>query len=145
VQRTGTTGVRNLITNPFFRTWTGASTVPPDDWEDDGGSFTDYCFARTRTRRTRPLPQLRRVLADLGRRAGVRVQTGVIYPQAIEGASFFALKCRVFFTEFSGSAWFYLQIRPGGGGDLIAGATLVSRNNLVQKGTDPPLGSGWTS
>jgi hypothetical protein len=140
VQRAGYTGVRNLVPNGFFRQWSGSSTTPPDGWEDDGGSFATYCSQNTDPLNTELSPNSVTFsqASDGGPVFGMK--TGIIYPQAIEGAQYFGLKARVKWREFSGSSWFYLQIRPGGGGDLIKGITVVSPFNLIEQGESPAIG-----
>lgn len=140
VEVSGVAGIRNLAKNPFFKTWP-TPTDAPTNWSVlGGGAFADFM-----TQETDP------AYATLGGKAVKFAQASEagpvfglvsdpIYPQAVEGDEFLSFKARVLFETLDGTAWFYLQVRPAGGGDLIKGVTLVSPFNLVQQGESPDLG-----
>jgi hypothetical protein len=136
------TGVYNMLANnnPWFRTWT-TPTNAPDGWAVFAAQpFSDYMSQNTDALYTQYGGKSVRMHQESAVGPVFGLVSGTVYPEAITDSQFFSVKCRVLFSEFSGSAWFYLQVRPASGGDPIAALTLVSPNNLYEQGTSPAVG-----
>jgi hypothetical protein len=136
------TGVLNMLANnnPWFRTWT-TPTSAPDGWTVFAAQpFSDYMSQNTDALYTQYGGKSVRMHQESAVGPVFGLVSGTVYPEAVTDSQFFSVKCRVFFAEFSGSAWFYLQVRPASGGDPIAALTLVSPQNLYEQGTSPAVG-----
>src|SRR5574338_1439667 len=146
VERADLLGIRNLVGNGWLRLWDDADAAP-NDWTYFPGPDAGL------TQNTDPLytqyggKSLRIQMLDTAEGTVLGLRSPPFYPAAQDGLQRHCAKVRVFFQEFSGAAWFYLQLRDAIDGNIITNddrdleITLVSEKNPIEGGSVPTVGS----